>query len=365
MSMRSVLTRAARRGARMQIRHLSPVSPDGAEPLVGRVYAQVEEDFGMLAPPVSLHAPVPGLLAASWVMLRETLVAAGHADRTAKEVVAAAVSLGNGCPYCVDVHGSTLYGLTRAEDATAVAEDRLGEVGDARLRAIAGWARTAGRPSASPPPFPAEQIPEFAGVAVVFHYLNRIVNVFLTASPFPDQVPAGVRPRMRRLAGRMVGPSARRFCPPGASLDLLPEAPLPGDLSWAAGTPHVAGGLARSAAAIDAAGAVAVPGSVRELTLTRLAAWDGEPPGLSRGWVEDAVAGLPAGDRAAGRLALLTAMASYQVDEPVVAELRRDRPDEATLLGLTSWAAMAAARAVGSRLLPERDVTNTGERTEP
>jgi AhpD family alkylhydroperoxidase len=365
MSMRSVLTRAARRGARMQIRHLSPVAPEGAEPLVGRVYAQVEEEFGMLAPPVSLHAPAPALLAASWVMLRETLVAGGHADRTAKEVVAAAVSLGNSCPYCVDVHGSTLYGLTRADDATAVAEGRLGEVGDARLRAIAGWARTAGRPAASPPPFPAGQAPELAGVAVVFHYLNRIVNVFLTASPFPDQVPAGVRPRLRRLAGRMVGPAARRFCEPGASLDLLPAAPLPADLSWAAGTPHVADGLARSAAAIDAAGQAAVPASVRELTLACLAAWDGEPPGLGRGWVEEATAHLPAADRPAGRLALLTAIAAYQVDEPVVEEARRDRPEEATLVALTSWAAMAAAREIGSRLLPQRDVTNTGERTKP
>jgi AhpD family alkylhydroperoxidase len=365
MSMRSVLTRAARRGARMQIKHLSPVSPSAADPLVATVYAQVEEDFGMLAPPVSLHAPVPELLAASWVMLRETLVAAGRADRTAKEVVAAAVSLGNSCPYCVDVHSSTLYGLTRADDATAVADGRLGEVGDARLHAIADWARTAGRSAAVPPPFPAEQAPELAGVAVVFHYLNRIVNVFLTASPFPDQVPAGVRPGLRRLAGRMVGPAARRFCDPGASLDLLPDAPLPGDLSWAAGTEHVADGLARSAAAIERAGDAAVPGSVRELTLAGLAAWDGEPPGLGRGWVDDAIADLPEVERPAGRLALLTAMASYQVDESVVDEFRRDRPDEATLIGLTSWAAMAAAREVGSRLLPERDVTNTGERTEP
>ncbi|MDN3354744.1 carboxymuconolactone decarboxylase family protein [Actinomadura sp. DC4] len=362
--MSGLVTRAARRGARMQIKHLTPVSPDGADPLVGRVYAQVEEDFGLLAPPVSLHAPAPALLAASWVMLRETLVAGGHADRTAKEVVAAAVSLGNGCPYCVDVHGSTLYGLTSADDATAVAEGRLDEVGDARLRAIAGWAWAAGRPSTSPAPFPSGQLPEFAGVAVVFHYLNRIVNVFLTASPFPDQVPAGVRPRLRRLAGRMVRPAAQRFCEPGASLDLLPEAPLPGDLSWAAGTRHVADGLARSAAAIEAAGETAVPGAVRELTLARLAAWDGEPPGLSSGWADEAVAGLLEGERAAGRLALLTAMASYQVGGSVVEEFRRDRPDDAALIGLTSWAAMAAAREVGSRLRPERDVTNTGERTE-
>jgi AhpD family alkylhydroperoxidase len=345
----------------MQIKHLSPVSADGADPLVGRVYAQVEEDFGMLAPPVSLHAPAPSVLAASWMMLRETLVAGGRADRTAKEVVAAAVSHGNRCPYCVDVHSSTLYGLTRADDATAVAEGRLEEVGNPRLRQIAGWVAR----SAAPSPVPADQARELVGVAVVFHYLNRVVNVFLTESPFPDQVPAGVRPRLRRLAGRMVAPAARRSPEAGASLDLLPDAELPADLAWAAGSPHVAAALARSAAAIDEAGRREVPAAVRELTTTVLAAWDGSPPGLSRAWTDEAVSGLAEEDQAAGRLALLTALAAYQVDASVVDDFRRDRPGDEALVGLTSWAAMTAARRAGSRLVPGRDAMNTGERTEP
>ena len=75
--------------------------------------------------------------------------------------------------------------------------------------------------------------------------------------------------------------------------------------------------------------------------------WDGAPPGPGRSWATDAVAGLPRADRAATRLALLTALASYQVDDAVVAEagLR-----DADLLGLTSWAAFTAARHLGARM---------------
>ncbi len=186
----------------------------------------------------------------------------------------------------------------------------------------------------------------------MFHYLNRIVNVFLTESPFPPQVPGAIQSRLRRLMGRMLRPAAQRYCAPGTSVDLLPDAPLPDDLAWAAGTPHVAQALARSAAAIDAAGEHAVPESVRALVHARLADWDGEPPGLGRGWADEATSGLPAAERAAGRLALLTALASYQVDQSVIDAFRRDHPGEATLIGLTSWAAMAASRQVGSRLLP-------------
>src|SRR5688500_10461272 len=182
--MGELLARATRGPAVAHVRHVSPVAPRAAGGLVAAVYRQVERDFGMLAPPVSLHSPAPEVLAACWLMLRESLIAshpsAGTAhqmtprtaiavapgspgqpavpdDRTAaaastgqeaaaatladasrmvaatrdaKEAVAAAVSLSNRCPYCVEVHGATLIGLVRSPDAVAIAEGRIDAVGD-------------------------------------------------------------------------------------------------------------------------------------------------------------------------------------------------------------------------------------------
>jgi hypothetical protein len=67
---------------------------------------------------------------------------------------------------------------------------------------------------------------------------------------------------------------------------------------------------------------------VRELVQTRLAVGAADI-GLSRSWVDDAVAELPAGKRAVAKLALLTALASYQVDADVVASARRECADDA------------------------------------
>ena len=58
------------------------------------------------------------------------------------------------------------------------------------------------------------------------------------------------------------------------------------------------------------------------------------------------------------RLALLTALASYQVDRSVIDKFRLDWPDDATLVELTSWASLAAARRVGGWIpvgTPETD----------
>src|SRR5207245_4256084 len=147
--MSAALIRKALRRSLAQIRHVSVVPPGRAEGLVAAVYAQVERDFGMLAPPVALHSPAAGPLAACWVMLRETLVAHGLADRAAKEAVAAAVSLGNTCPYCVAVHNAVLGGLAHRPEAAAIAEHRVESIADLALRDLARWALTTGQRDAN------------------------------------------------------------------------------------------------------------------------------------------------------------------------------------------------------------------------
>lgn len=361
--MGEMLTRVTLRGSLAQVRHVTPVRPHEAGDLVARVYAQMEQDFGMLAPPVVLHSPAPTAIAACWAVLRESLLAAGEVSRAVKEVVAAAVSLGNSCPYCVDVHAATLRGLTRGRHAAEVAGDRLDAIDDPEVRAVAEWARHLGR-SGGPgaPQAPAGHLRELVAVGVVFHYLNRMVNVFLGDSPLPPEVPARARRGLMRLFGLMMTPAARRSGAPGRSLallpeDLPPEDLLPEDLRWAAGAPALAGAFAGAAALIEEGGERSVPPAVRALVADALARWDGTPPGPSRAWAAEAVSDLPPADRPAGRLALLTAMASYQVDDGIVAEFREGEPGDRALVELTSWAAMAAARRLGARAADSAGLT--------
>jgi AhpD family alkylhydroperoxidase len=350
--MSRTLVRTALRRSRTQIRHIDAVRPGAARDPVRRIYAQIERDFGMLAPPVILHSPAPGPLAACWLMLRETLVASGMADRATKEAVAAAVSLSNTCPYCVEVHTATLHGLAQRRDAAVRPRRRVESITDPGVRDIAAWARESGLQRSAARrhlPFPAEHVPELAGVAVTFQYLNRMVNVFLGDSPLPPGVPGPARSGARHLLGRFMAGTARGRSEPGASLDLLPAAPLPGDLAWAAGNPSIGGAFARAAAAIEAAGGRSVPEPVRNLVLATLAKWDGQPTGRSRGWIDAAVCELAAAHRPAGRLALLTALASYQVGQSDVDAFRDGgQPGDQALVELTSWSSMAAARRIAT-----------------
>jgi AhpD family alkylhydroperoxidase len=344
----SALLASGVRRSLAQIRYVSPVLPGEASGLVACVYDQAERDFGLVAPPLVLHSPAPRALAAAWLMLRETLLATGSAAREQKEVVAAAVSVANECPYCVAVHSSAVRGLIGGSVPAQLAAGRFEEIADPALRDVATWAVSAGRPGMAvpaPAPVPVDSFPEIAGVAVTFHYLNRMVSIFLPDSPLPPLTPKPMGGWvMGMLASAMLAPAPV----PGASLDLLPDAPLPAEFCWAADQPHVAGALARAAATIEKAGQGIVPEPVREIVLDRLRGWDGRPPDMDRGWAEKSAAGLAAADRPAGRLALLAAFAPYQVTQDDIREVKSTWSE--ALILLTAWASMAAARTIASSL---------------
>ncbi|OLF11277.1 carboxymuconolactone decarboxylase family protein [Actinophytocola xanthii] len=326
--------RTALRSSLNQVRYVTPVHPRAAEGLTARVYRQLERRFGMLAPPVALHSPAPGALAAAWTVLSESLVVTTTVSRAAKEAVATGVSAANTCPYCVEVHTATLGGLVSGVAA---------EQGD--LAALSRWARestTRAGAAAGPRPFAQSDAPQLIGVAVAFQYLNRVVNVFLGESPLPPRVPRAARGRAAAFVGRVMRGPALRGGRAGEALALLPPADPPADLGWAAADPRIADAFARAVAAVDATDAV--PPAVRELVVAEVRDWDGTPPGLSRSWVEDLVEVVPAPDRPAARLALLVAKASYQVDADLVAAYRAGHPADADLVELVSWAALTAAR---------------------
>jgi AhpD family alkylhydroperoxidase len=335
---------------RRQVRHVDPAVRD---PRTAAVRRQIVQDFGILVPPFALHLPAPDTLCAYWAVFREPTYGR-LVDRAKKEAVAAAVSAINACPYCVDVHTTMLHALGDRAPAAAIVSGETDGIADPDLRAVVAWARANRQPEAPilrQRPFPDEHAPEMIGVALAYHYINRMVNIFAAASPFPLGA-SKIKPIVKRVASPVFRRLLARDVRPGASLDLLPPAPLPDDLGWAQSDPVIADAFGRAAAAFDAVGQHALPGEVRQLVAARLSVWRGEEPGLSRGWVESAIEALPAPQRPLGRLALLAALASYQVDAQVLNDARtRPGPagDEA-LVAAASWASFAAARRIGSWL---------------
>ncbi|MCV7402445.1 carboxymuconolactone decarboxylase family protein [Mycobacterium fragae] len=333
---------------RRQVRYIR--LPTGRSDLADAVAHQVRRETGALLPPFAVHLPAPEALAGCWAIMREP--AAGTTmSRATKEAVAATISTINECPYCVDVHTTTLYALTDSDTGTKVATGRDGEVTDPHLRRILAWAkatRSPGSPTLSDPPFPALAAAELVGTALGYHYINRMVSIFLPSSLLPNGA-------LARGLKRLIGPAIRRRLlsspRPGAALQHLPnvEGVNLDEFSWATTGSIIHGAFTRAAAIFDMLGAQALPAPVRELVTGHLAQWHGEHPPLSRQWVDDAVAEIGEPLRPAARFALLAALAPYQIDTQIVEEFRTasgwHNADE-RIVAAAAWSSFAAVRRI-------------------
>jgi len=335
--------------APLQIRYLARQDYSHAGPLARAALDQMDADF-VIGPPLTVHIPNPELMAGVWSAAREC-VAAGRAGRPLREVVAAAVSRLNACPYCYDIHTSMLHSF--GEENLAQAVWRGEPLPDAKIQAVAEWAAATLSPDApvlAAPPFTRAEAPAIVGTAVGFHYLNRVVNVFLDASPVPFQGHGWLKEQLIGLSGRILKPRLAAQNPqPGQFLTPLSGA-LSAEFAWANGDANIAGGFQRFAAAAESAGEESVDGAVREVVTGYLAGWRGEAPALGRAWLASAVAPLDAELQPAGRLALLAAVAPYQVDKTLVAEFARRQPGDRHLVNTVAWSCYAAARRISAWL---------------
>jgi alkylhydroperoxidase family enzyme len=346
-----IVSRMTASTVQRQVRHVTPVPPGDATGVVAQAYAQIADEMRLVIPPALMHSPSPRALAAYWMLMRESLLVGELADRARKEAVAAAVAVATICPYCVDMHTVSMYELSGEHDAEHLGADRITAMHDPRIREISAWARTAHQTPgpALPAGLTAAQRSELIGTLTAMHYLTRTVNVFLANFLLPPVLVGRARRRMKQGLGRLLRSTLRAPRAPGRSVGLLPAADLPADLRWAADSPDVARAMAGAAATYDAAAGRWLSPEVRAVVGGHLDRWQGEETGISTAWCEDALAGLDPDDRATGRLALLTAVASHQVGDETVATFRDVLPGDAALVEVTGWAAFEAARRIGAR----------------
>jgi AhpD family alkylhydroperoxidase len=353
----------------MTIRYLEDRRGADAAPslLVAAVYSQMRREFGLVSEPFQLQAPAPPVLAAAWASLREGVLV-GVVPRRIKETVAAVISQLNRCPYCVDVHTSLVHAAGGRKAAWELRRRGGQAISDPALRAAAGWAAATRSPGAAilaAPPFDSSWAPEMIATAACFHYINRLVTIFLDESPFPSRARLFAAP-MVLFTSRFFAPRLRGRLTPGESLAWLPQpvaepAALPADLAWARPRPEIAAAFAAIAAAVEAeAGGPLGEGAAA--VRRRLAVWGGEELPLDVSWADEVTAGLPERSRPAARLALLTALAPYRVGAAEVAAFRAAWPGDRALVGVTTWASFTAARRITSWLASNPGAASDGPR---
>ena len=331
------------------IKHVRPVDAGSASGLVAEIYAQIKKDFGKVVEPFVLHSLVPKLLAGVWMACRETELA-GRVPRHLKEAVAAAVSMTNRCPYCVDAHTIMLNASGEHNVATSISHANYAKIGDAKARFLAQWASTTNAPnteSRSLLSFAPSEVPEIIGTAVFYQYMNRMATVLLSETPLPSNA-YWLRSPLRRIAGMMFAGAVRTPKTAGESLRFLPNAELPSDLQWAKPNPTVAQAFARFSATIDETGEQSIPLQVRKHLTMFVSKWQGKPVPPDKHWISSETNQFNESAKSAAQLALLAAVAPWQIDDFTILGFRRYFPEDRMLLGTLAWGSFLAAKRIGT-----------------
>jgi AhpD family alkylhydroperoxidase len=330
------------------IRVLALPKADALGPADHRALDEIRAAFGAAVPPAVLHLVVPELFRAFWGMQRDTLIR-GSVDRRLKELVAAGISLSNKCPYCVDAHTGALFSLEAPVAAEALARDDVDSISDPTQQALTAWARRSGSEADAAFPrtsFSAEQRAEIFGTAFSFHYLNRVVSVFLPKSPFIG--PAALRELTRRNLRRVMTPSP----PPAGSFDTNLGLRLDGYTSpfdWARPNPVVARRLAVMIETTERYGQKHLPDAVRSAVSYSVLNWNGAEPPLGRAWLDTLCCTVESAHRPVAELCALVARAPSMITPTLVAaSLEALRGSSEALFSAVAWSALEAARQVGS-----------------
>ncbi|CAG7655048.1 carboxymuconolactone decarboxylase family protein [Paenibacillus allorhizosphaerae] len=334
------------------IKYIRPLPVSSSDGFVSEMYKQIRRDFGFIGDIFIMHSPSPRLLASIWAALRETELV-GVVPRGIKEAVAAAVAKANQCSFCVDAHTTMLMAAGNHEVAQKISDDQVDSISDEKIRSIVKWALATRSPGSSilqNPPFTAQEAPEMIGTAVTNHYINRMMDVLLTNKTLVPINHFLLNHMIKRVIALLFSSSIRKSRKPGESIIFLSEALLPDDLSWAKSHPFISPAFASFAAATDEAGHNIMSEQARSSVRHYIEEWDGKEPGLSRNWVEQTVKKLSGPSKIAAKIALLIAIAPYQIDEDLIQEFRSAYEDDVQLLNVFSWSSFTAARKIGSWL---------------
>jgi hypothetical protein len=305
------------------VRYITAVSVKHSTDSNRRVFAQMQQENAGVHGPFLVHAAQPTLLAAVWALFRETQLASG-VPRAHQETIALLVAEENRCPWCIEAHQLALSTQPRVSQ-------------------IVDWY------NANPDPLSAAAHPAFTLEASIAHraavllwqYINRITNVLLVESAW-QRFGSWKAPATRVMGRVFEAFFLNRRYEAGRALVLIGDAPLPEHLAWAQPHRPIAAALAYVHQQIQDLGAPHIPETVQRFVLEFVHAHRRQSMGLSRRWADDAVQPLEPSQRTLAKLLLLTALASYQIDDAVMRSVRDELRTDAELLAVLAWGSYAA-----------------------
>ncbi|HHC80389.1 MAG TPA: hypothetical protein ENK46_10945 [Flavobacteriia bacterium] len=322
---------------------------------IKKINTQISSDFG-LAGPLTLSTPSERVHAVRWAVARESFVVETFVKRVNKEIVATCVAQLNQCPYCEDAHGASIMSSGDIQTANMLTSGTWKNLKDEKTKQLIDWSLHTRTPNATivkNPPFSREEAPEIIGTALVFHSTNRLVNIFLEASPLPNFLTGNrIKKTALKIAAKtlfksMITNSAKA----GESLQFIQNYSVSKTLAWPESIPAFAKALAAERVVLKEIEEEIIPLPLVQLFKNHVNKWQGEAKPLGRTWLNYILKDVNESDRHVGRLLFLAAFAPYAITEDDIGNFRKVKPTDTALLEACFWAIQTLTNKIGEWLI--------------
>lgn len=337
----------------MAINYIDSIEPKQATGKVKQIYSDLKIEMGDVVEPISLHSLIPDLLHCNWNVLREALVVSDKVERKYKEAVASAVSSMNDCPYCVDAHTIMMIGLNDRQTAKAIASQDMSLVTDPKSKELLNWAyRTKFFISdeVRNPPFSKDEAPEIIGTAVFFHYLNRMVTVFLGETILPLNI-GFLKGLLKNIAAMMFSKvlnTEKEANYQNIEYDDIQE--FGEDFFWASENIRIRSSLSSFYRTVHYLGKESIPEAVYYFMENEIEDWTGSEF-IEMKELKEKIGRLEKKYELMATALYYVAFMPYRISEDMLANLKREYTlQDDQILAMFSWTAYRTATKIGTKL---------------
>ncbi len=331
----------------MSIFYINSIKPSQATGTVKEVYGQLKSEMGDVVEPISLHALTPDLLKGIWGILRETVVVEDKVKRTVKEAVGAAVSASNDCPYCVDAHTIMILGLKDKVVANAILKKKPDIIPDESTRKIVDWSfetRNFDSEIIKNPPFSKEKAPEIIGTAVFFHYLNRMVTIFLGPTILPMNV-SFLKGVMKAMAAKMFSGVLQKEKKPGEVKGDMVVSP---DFPWSTNSSRISYMFSYFQHVLGSFSEKNIPEEVQAFMKVQIENWNGEDMPNSNEKLDLIMSNLSEENHLMAKMLYLTAFSPHRLRHHHFEDFKLSyAASDDYLLSMLAWSSFSIATKIG------------------
>lgn len=337
------------------VKHIKAVGIKDAQGIVKEINLQIDRDFS-LAGPLTLSTISKRVHAVRWANTREIFVVETNVQRVVKETIASGIAKTNNCPYCEDVHDTSISSAGDAETSKAITNGSWKSLKSEKIKKLIEWSLNTRNPNSriiKNPPFSKTEAAEIIGTALVFHSTNRLANIFLDNSPLPKLLTNSIfkKSALNIASKTLFKTMVMKKGKAGDSLQFIHNGTNSGNHKWAEYVPSYAKTLYARDSLLAELEVVLIPKTIAQIFKNKVNEWGGEEMPLGRAWLNDTICNLTEMEKPIATLVFLSAFAPFTITDKDIANFYKIKTSEKDLLEVCYWSVEIVTNRISEWLI--------------